>query len=105
VGPQGIQGVQGEKGQDGVSWDAMTFNTILNFGDNDTAVTAAIADATMTATKIIQCFFTDKLDEVVVLDMRVAERSRTVGVGFEIIAVAPSGASGTYSVRIITSGA
>jgi hypothetical protein len=59
----------------------------------------------MTLTKIIQCFYTDKLDEVVILNMRVSERTRTAGVGFEIVGVAPDGASGIYPVRIITSGA
>lgn len=110
-GPQGLKGDKGDTGpagadgKDGVSWEAATFNTTLDFGNNQRLVTATIADATMTATKIIQCFYTDKLDEVAILNMRVSERNRTVGVSFEIVGCAPDGASGIYPVRIITSGA
>lgn len=107
-GPQGIQGIQGlpgADGKDGISWEAATFNTTLDFGNNKRLVTATISDSTMTLTKIIQCFYTDKLDEVAILKMGVSERSRTAGVGFEIVGVAPDGASGIYPVRIITSGA
>lgn len=102
IGPQGIQG---EKGEDGISWEAITFNTTLNFGANQRLVYATIVDSTMTLTKIIQCFYTDKLDEVAILNMRVSERNRTAGVGFDIVGVAPDGASGIYPVRIIVSGA
>ena len=106
-GPQGIHGEKGEKGDagaDGVSWEAMTFNTSLDFGNGRTTSIATIVDATMSETKIIQAFFTDKLEEVVIQDLRVAEKSRSAGVGFEIIGAAPNGASGIYPVRIITSG-
>jgi hypothetical protein len=41
---------------------------------------------------------------VAILSMRVNERSRTDGVGFEVIGVAPDGAFGTYPVRCIVSG-
>jgi hypothetical protein len=102
-GPQGIQGLQGEQGLPGVIALA-TFNTTLNFGKGGMTATATIVDATMTDTKVIIPFYTDNLDEVAVLNMRVSERSRTAGVGFEIIGVAPNGAFGTYPVRITTQG-
>ena len=47
---------------------------------------------------------TDHLDEVAVIDMSVRERSRSVGVGFEVIGLAKAGAFGVYPVRIITQG-
>lgn len=81
-----------------------TFDATLNFGSNKSIATASISDTTMTTTKVIQCFYTDKLDEVAILNMRVNERSRTAGVGFEVIGVAPDGAFGTYPVRCIVSG-
>ena len=81
-----------------------TFNTVLNFGQGDMVATATVVDTTMTTTKVIQPFYTDHLDEVAVLAMRVNERSRTAGVGFEIIGVAPHGAFGEYPVRITTQG-
>lgn len=102
-GPQGVQGLQGEQGLPGVIALA-TFNTTLNFGKGGMTATVTIADATMTDTKVIIPFYTDNLDEVAVLNMRVSERSRTPGVGFEIIGVAPNGAFGTYPVRITTQG-
>lgn len=81
-----------------------TFNTSINFNKGDSVGYATIVDPTMTTTKIIQCFFTNNLDEVAVLNMRVNERGRTAGVGFDLIAVAPFGAFGTYTVRCIISG-
>jgi len=53
---------------------------------------------------VIQPFFTDKLDEVAVLDMKVTEKSRTVGVGFDLNGFAPNGAFGQYTARCIVSG-
>lgn len=103
AGPQGPQGIQGIQGEPGVIQLA-TFNTTLDFGRGSMTATATVTDATMTATKVIQAFYTDNLDEVAVLNMRVNERSRTVGVGFDIIGVAPNGAFGTYPVRITTQG-
>ena len=102
-GPQGIQGIQGVQGPAGVIALA-TFNTTLDFGKGGMTATATVTDATMTATKVIQPFYTDHLDEVAVLNMRVNERSRTVGVGFEVIGIAPNGAFGVYPVRITTQG-
>jgi hypothetical protein len=81
-----------------------TFNTTLDFGRGGMMASATITDATMTSTKIIQAFYTDNLDETAVLNMRVNERSRTPGVSFDIIGVAPNGAFGTYPVRCIVSG-
>ena len=110
TGPQGIQGTQGPQGIQGVQGEPgvielATFNTTLDFGRGSMTATATVADATMTGTKVVQAFYTDALDEVAVLGMRVNERSRTDGVGFDIIGVAPSGAFGTYPVRITTQGA
>ena len=103
-GDTGAQGIQGVPGADGISWEADTFETTIDFGRGGMTATATIAFAGMTATKIIQAFFIDHLDEVAVLNMRVNERSRTAGVGFDIIGVAPSGAFGVYGVRGIVSG-
>lgn len=84
--------------------DMATFDTTLDFVRGDMVATATIPDATMTDTKIIQAFYQNDLDEVAVLNMRVNERSRTAGVGFDVIGVAPNGAFGTYNVRCIVSG-
>jgi hypothetical protein len=81
-----------------------TFDGALDFGNNGTIASVTIPHTGMTDTMIVQPFFTDKLDEVAILGMRVTERSRTVGVGFELIGVAPDGAFGTYNVRCIVSG-
>jgi hypothetical protein len=81
-----------------------TFDAVLDFGRGNMTATVTVPDPTMTATKIIQSYYTQSLDEVAVLAMRVVERSREVGVGFELIGVAPNGAFGTYTVRIITQG-
>lgn len=125
--PTHLTGPQGPAGQDGSdsplgeapldgkqyvrrngTWEEViimaTFDAVLDFDKNKSIATSVISDTTMTATKIIQCFFTDKLDEVAIQNMRVTERARTVGVGFEIIGVAPDGAFGTYPVRCIVSG-
>jgi len=108
-GIQGIQGVQGIQGPAGAKGDPgevllASFDTSFDFGRGAMVAYATIADTSMTATKVIQPFFTQALDEVAVLDMRVTERSRTVGVGFDLIAVAPSGAFGTYTARAIVQG-
>jgi hypothetical protein len=81
-----------------------TFDGTMDFLTGNQMVTATIADATMTDTKVIQPFFTNKLDEVAVLDMKVTEKSRTVGVGFELIGFTPHKAFGQYTVRCIVSG-
>ena len=81
-----------------------TFDTTLDFGKGNMTAVSTVVDATMTATKIISAFFTDHLDEVAVIDMSARERSRSVGVGFDIIGVAKAGAFGVYPVRIITQG-
>jgi hypothetical protein len=81
-----------------------TFDGVLDFLTGSQMVSVSIADPTMTATKIIQPFFTSKLDEVIVLDMKVAEKSRTVGVGFELTGFTPYKAAGQYNVRCIVSG-
>ena len=82
-----------------------TFDGVLNYGKGGMTATVSILDPSMTDTKIIQAFYTDHLDEVAVLNMRANERSRTKGVGFEIIGISPNGAYGEYPVRIITQGA
>lgn len=106
IGPQGSQGPQGIQGIQGIPGviTMATFNGQLDFVKGNMIATATIADATMTTTKVISAFFTDNLDEVAVLNMRVNERSRSVGVGFDIIGIAPNGAFGIYPVRIITQG-
>lgn len=81
-----------------------TFDTTLNFNRGNMTATASVVYAGMTDTMIVQAFYQNALDEVAVLNMRVTERSRTVGVGFEVIGVAPNGAFGTYNVRCIVSG-
>lgn len=81
-----------------------TFNGSLNFGQAGTAAYATVSDPTMTATKVIQLDYTDNLDEVCILDMKIRERSRTVGVGFEVIGATLNGAHGTYNFRAIVSG-
>jgi hypothetical protein len=82
-----------------------SFNSVVDFGKGGTVAYATISDPTMTASKVIQPFFTQALDEVAVLNMRVSERSRIIGTGFSLIAVAPTGAFGTYTVRVTTQGA
>jgi len=109
TGTQGIQGIQGVQGVQGVQGipgviQLATFNTTLDFVKGNMVAYATVADPTMTVSKVISSFYTDHLDEVAVLNMRVNERSRTVGVGFDIIGIAPNGAFGTYPVRITTQG-
>ena len=82
-----------------------SFSTTLDFGQGGQTATAEIASATMTDTQVIQPFYSDHLEEVAVLDMRVSELSRTPGVGFSIIGFAPNGANGTYPVRVTILGA
>jgi hypothetical protein len=81
-----------------------TFTSSLDFGAGGQSATATVVNAAMTLTQVIQAFYTDHLDEVAVLDMRVVERSRTAGVGFDIIGIAPAGAWGVYPVRVIVLG-
>ncbi len=81
-----------------------TFSGTLDFGTAGTAAYASVSDPTMTATKVIQLDYTDSLDEVCLLDMKIRERSRTVGVGFDVIGATLNGAHGVYSFRAITSG-
>ena len=109
TGPQGVQGIKGVQGVQGVQGipgviQLATFNTTLDFVKGNMVAYATVADPTMTVSKVISSFYTDHLDEVAVLNMRVNERSRTVGVGFDIIGIAPNGAFGTYPVRITTQG-
>jgi Collagen triple helix repeat (20 copies) len=113
IGPQGIQGIQGEtgpQGPQGLQGEPgevllASYDSTLDFQRGNTVAFATVADPTMTATKVIQPFYTSALDEVAVLGMRVTERSRTPGVGFELIGVAPSGAFGVYTIRSIVQGA
>lgn len=101
-GDQGPEGIQGAKGDTG--YDMATFDGTINFNRGDMVATASVIDPTITASKIIQVFFTDALDEVAVLGMRITERSRTAGVGFDVVGISPNGAFGTYSFRVITQG-
>lgn len=81
-----------------------TFSGSLNFGTGVNSVSANISDATMTATKVIQADYTNKLEEVIVQDMRIRETSRTPGVGFTITGFASNRAAGSYNFTVITSG-
>lgn len=81
-----------------------TFDGQLDFGNQSNVAYATIVDPTMTATKVIQPFFTSSLDEVALLGMNIQESSRTVGVGFTVIGATLNGAHGLYNFRCIVSG-
>lgn len=91
-------------GTSGGGIEMATFNAVLDFGRGNTIAYVTIPDVTMTGTKIIEPFFTSDLDEVAILAMNVRESSRSTSIGFTLIGVAPNGAFGTYSVRVIISG-
>jgi Collagen triple helix repeat (20 copies) len=104
-GPQGIQGVKGDTGEAGVSWVADTFDGILDFGTGKNYTETIVSFVGMTNTKVLQVFFTSKMQEVLVLDMKIAEVSRTAGVGFTIGGFSSGAAFGQYNFRCIVSGA
>jgi hypothetical protein len=102
-GIQGIQGLQGEQGLPGVIALA-TLNTTIDFGTSGGYKTVSVAYPEMTLTKVLQVFFTSKMEEVAIQDIKCGEASRAAGVGFDIYGFAKDGATGVYSVRIIISG-
>ena len=81
-----------------------TFDAVLDFSTGKQLVSVSIPDTAITTTMVIQPFYTNKLDEVAVLDMKVTEKSRTAGVGFELNGFAQNSAFGQYNVRCIVSG-
>jgi len=110
-GPQGIQGptgatgAQGPQGVAGESWVAYTLDGTIDFGNGNTSATAFVSHAPITATTaIVKIEFTDKLEEVLILDMKIGETSRVVGSGFTVTAFTHSGACGVYSFRAYVSG-
>lgn len=110
-GPQGIQGAtgatgaQGPQGVAGESWVAYTLDGTIDFGNGNTSATAFVSHAPITATTaIVKIDFIDKLEEVLILDMKIGETSRTVGSGFTVTAFTHSGACGVYSFRAYVSG-
>jgi len=103
-GVQGIQGIQGIQGPAGESWVADTFDGTLDFGTGKNTASATITFSGMTLTKVLQVDFTNKLEEVLIQDMKIRETSRTAGVGFVITGYSPTRAAGTYTFRCIVSG-
>jgi len=81
-----------------------TLNTTIDFGTSGGYKTVSVPYANMTDTKVLQVFFTSKLEEVAIQDIKCGEASRTTGVGFDIYGFAKDGATGVYDVRIIVSG-
>jgi hypothetical protein len=104
IGPTGLKGDKGDTGEPGVSYVADTFDGTLDFGSGRSLVESAVSYPAMTATKIVQVFYTNKLQEVLILDLKITETSRTVGVGFTIGGFSNSKAIGQYTFRCIVSG-
>lgn len=110
-GPQGAQGIQGVKGDTGdvgpagESWVAYTLEGTLDFGTGNTSASAFVSHAPITAdTAIVKIEYTDKLEEVLVLDMKIGETSRSVGSGFTVTGFTHDGACGAYPFRAYVSG-
>ena len=81
-----------------------TLNDTIDFGTSGGYKTKTIAYPAMTLSKVLQVFFTSKLEEVAIQDIKCGEASRSAGVGFDIYGFAKDGATGVYDVRIIISG-
>ena len=83
-----------------------TYNGTLDFTNaGNSSVTLTLTTSTaITSSQVVQVFYTDKLDEVIIQDMRVTEQSRSAGSNITFIGFAPDGACGTYSIRAIVSG-
>jgi hypothetical protein len=83
-----------------------TYNGTLDFTSaGNSSVTLTLTTSTaVTSSQVVQVFYTDKLDEVIIQDMRVTEQSRSAGSNITFIGFAPEGACGTYSIRAIVSG-
>lgn len=74
----------------------------LDFGTGNTSSAIAVPYLPMASTTVIQSIeFTNKLEEVLIQDMRIRETSRSVGVGFTVTGFAPGKASGVYDFRAI----
>jgi hypothetical protein len=83
-----------------------TYNGTLDYtsaGACSATLTVTTSTA-VTSSQVVQVFYTDKLDEVIVQDMRVSEQSRSAGSNITFIGFAPDGACGTYAIRAIVSG-
>ena len=84
---------------------AYTLDGTLDFGSGNTSASAFVSHAPITAdTAIVKIEFTDKLEEVLVLDMKIGETSRAVGSGFTVTGFTHDGACGVYSFRAYVSG-
>jgi hypothetical protein len=83
-----------------------TYNGTLDFTSaGNSSVTLTLTTSTaITSSQVVQVFYTDKLDEVIIQDMRVTEQSRSAGSNITFIGFAPDGACGTYAIRAIVSG-
>lgn len=128
-GPQGIQGIQGIQGPPGSdsplgeapidgkqyarkdgAWAEVvggggamaTVTGSLDFGTGNTTASVAVAHATMAVDTVISALeFTNKLEEILIQDVKIRETSRSVGVGFTVTGFAPGKASGVYNFRAI----
>jgi hypothetical protein len=79
-----------------------TVTGTLSYGTGMTTAQIAVSYPAITATTVISTIeYTDKLEEVLIQDMKIKEVSRTVGVGFTAMGYAPTKASGDYQFRAI----
>lgn len=89
----------------GGSVAADVFDVTLDFGTGDTFKSVDVSFPAMTATKVIQAFFSNKQEEVAVLGMTCGESARNPGTGFSIFGFTQLRAIGAYNVKVIVSGA
>lgn len=92
-------------GAGGESWMAYELSGQVDFGSGNTTATAFVSHEPITSSTLITAIvFTDKLEEVLVLNMRLAEVSRVPASGFTVMAFAPEGACGIYQFKAYVSG-
>jgi hypothetical protein len=79
-----------------------TVTGTLDFGAGGVSAQVAVSYPAITATTVISTIeYTNKLEEVLIQDMKIKEVSRSVGVGFTAMGFAPQKAAGTYNFRAI----
>jgi hypothetical protein len=73
----------------------------LDFGTGKNSVSVVVPLLSITADTVIQVEYTNKLEEVIIQDMRIRETSRSVGASFTVTGFSPSRASGIYEFRAL----
>lgn len=105
TGLTGATGPTGMTGETGLGAYYAHYYSSVNFSTQSQLQTVTITTSTaITSTQSIDMRFTSGIEDTAIQSISLSEYSRSAESSFTVLAVAPQGANGTYSIRCIVSG-